>query len=221
MKKIVKKLLFKIVIFVLLSLSHIFNVRMEIMDSSSHDCVKSDLQNRYFRKKLTEFYKENKRLHELIKKLLVDQNESLKRTTVKSKSNIESNYDYDDDRRENRTIDQSTSPIMFDVKTTDSSSNSKKHATYSNQSVLQRNLLINSSVGKCSACAKTTKPTNNTKSSSSFHKNKCVQTDPSVSADRNSVGVNTFDKDMFNRQNKVGLFRPAYFDRQTFKRSYF
>lgn len=137
-----------------------------------HDCLKSDLQNRYFKEKLTEFYKENKRLNERIQKL-IDENETLRSERIDRASQV----------------DHGTSPIKseFEKKPDD-------------QTVLQRNLLL-SSGQKCSVCEKNSKNTKpNTKSSSSFLKSKLVQTD---FVERNSVAVNTFDKDVFNRQNKV------------------
>lgn len=138
------------------------------MMSSVHDCVKIGLENEYFKEKLTEFYKENKKLKDEIGKLLAE-NRLLRTTTAQNRC---------------LSLDKSTSPIRSEQKT-------------SNQSVLQKNLLLSSS-SRCSICSKTT----NTKISSSFSKNKLTQTEPMGKV---STGVNTFDKDMFNRQNKVRL----------------
>lgn len=82
--------------------------------------------------------------------------------------------------------DRSTSPISLEKKSVANKSD--------NQTVLQQKLLL-SSGSKCSVCSRS-----NTKTSSSFSKNKNIQTDLSV---KNSIGVNTVDKDFFNRQNKV------------------
>lgn len=139
-----------------------------------HDFTKIDLQNRYLKEKLTEFYKENKRLHTHIKELL-DENETLR---------VERHRDDCTTRK-----DHATSPIVFQK--------SEKPPKPDSQTVLQRNLLLTSG-SKCSVCVNKSK--SNTKSSLSFCKNKSSQTD---FAEKTSIAVNTFDKDVYNRQNKV------------------
>lgn len=158
-----------------------------------HNCVKIGLENEYFKEKLTEFYKENKKLKEEIQRLT---NESgSKRTPNQS--------------------NKSTSPIRVDlgVSISPKTAPQNKEATepdikkpLSNKSSdanLYKSIFsVNSSGGqKCSVCQKA-----NTKKSSSFSKNRSTQTD----AAKTSTATNTFDKDFYNKQNKVSQF--CYFE---------
>ena len=112
-----------------------------------HNCLQANLENEYYKEKLTEFYKENKNLKEKLKELL-NQNDHLKQAASSSKH-----------------------PTSREIHT---------------QTTAKQLTLVETNHSFCSVCER--KQTNSSLSSSQ----------------KQSV---TTDSDLFNKQNKVNIFK--------------
>lgn len=139
-----------------------------------HNCIQTSLENDYFKEKLTEFFKENKKLKEEIKQL-ANENKNYKQRLELSKSN--SSCQTDDSGSNTATNQKTKIPINI------------------NRTNLQKNIEFSSQT-RCSVCSK---------ASNSNSKNQDAQTEPT----KVSTAANTFDNDIYNKQNKVNFLKYA------------
>jgi hypothetical protein len=140
-----------------------------------HNCVKISLENEYYKEKLTEFYKENKTLKKQID-CLAKENDELKNKLKSVKQHADSSC-------------QTTLDI-----TTEHSKDSKSPISNPKQADTKF------SSSKCTVCSR---------KSSSNQRNKIIQTDDRLSNTKTSLvssnSSTNFDKDVYNKQNKVIL----------------
>jgi hypothetical protein len=143
-----------------------------------HNCVQTALENDYFKEKLTEFYKENKKLKQQLAGL-----KTVPVTTV--------------DGNENSTPDVSiikTERVERSCQTTDEAKQLKSMSS----SLIPRPI-VHFASGKCSVCCSQRsgkKPSLNTRS-------RQCQTEPLVDK---PLAPQVVDKDAYNKQNKVWIY---------------
>jgi hypothetical protein len=152
-------------------------LRNEHLEASLHNCVRTSLENDYFREKLTEFYRENKKLKEQIQHLILE-NEKYKQT----------------DRCEKSSQTLTTT-------TTDAKEQGPPSNKFNNQTNLEKKLLVSSNK-QCSVCSQINRHSSQAKSRYTQTSELAATSNKSSSSSLVAVGVNTFDPNIYNNQNK-------------------
>jgi hypothetical protein len=152
-----------------------------------HNCVQTSLENDYFKEKLTEFYKENKKLQEQLNKL---KTENCELKSTEGKKIIAPQSDGSSQTLEETSNKQSKTSLP---------SNNSLHSS--------------SSTTKCSVCSHTSsrKPPPGGKSVNT--RNRQCQTDEKQAPKTiqpTAQPTVSVDKDAYNKQNKVIIFILRY-----------